>query len=224
VLQSYDITTAIVLLIIVGWVAFSLRGFAIALIVAIALVAAVVNLVRVYRVLDARLAEWATVPALRIQLRESCSCLHLRWCFQILVYSGLFGPMQAVRLFHDAIDQRWFVSFLALGYPLFMLFNIAGIVLTRWHIRRLEALERTQPVAKPVGDARVRRLRMIAHGLTLAYYVLCVAIGLFIWLRLPPVAAAAGVIALVLRRSSGRSNAPSRRVLANGRPFRRNSR
>jgi signal transduction histidine kinase len=198
VLQSYDITTAIFLLIIVGWVAFSLRGFAIALIAAIALVAAVVNLVRVYRVLDARLAEWTTVPALRIRLHENWFMLAFAVVFQILVYSGLFGPMQAVRLFHDALDQRWFVSFLALGYPLFMLFNIAGIVLTRWQIRRLEALERTQPVAEPVGDARVRRLRMIARGLTLAYHALCVAIGLFIWLRVPLVAASAGAIALVL--------------------------
>lgn len=198
VLQSHDITTAIFLLIILGWVAFSLRGFAIALIVAIALVAAVVNLVRVYRVLNARLAEWATVPALRIRLRESWFLLAGMAVFQILVYSGLFGPMHEVRLFHNALDQRWFVSFLALGYPLFMLFNISGIVLARRQIRRLEALERTQPVAEPVGDARVRRLRMIARGLTLAYHALCVVIGLFIWLRVPLVAAAAGVIALVL--------------------------
>jgi len=198
VLQSYDLTTAIFLLIIVGWIAFSLRGFVIALIVAIALAAAVVNLVRVYRVLDARLAEWATVPALRIRLRESWFLLACMAVFQILVYSGLFGPMHAVRLFHDALDQRWFVSFLALGYPLFTLFNISGIVIARRQIRRLEALERTQPVTEPVGDARVRQLRMIARGLTLAYHALCVAIGLFIWLRIPPVAAAAGVIALVL--------------------------
>lgn len=198
VLRSYDMLTAIFLLIILGWFAFSLRGFAIALIIAIALVAAVVNLVRVYRVLDARLEEWATVPALRIRLRENWFLLAFMAVFQVLVYSGLFGSMQAVSLFHDTIDQRWFVSFLALGYPLFMLFSIAGIMLTRRQIRRLETLDRTQPVAEPVGDAQVRRQRMIARGLTLAYHALCAAIGLFIWLRMPPIAAAVGVIALVL--------------------------
>ncbi len=42
---------------------------------------------------------------------------------------------------------------------------------------------------------------MIARGLTLVYHALCVAIGLFIWLRLPLLAVAVGVIALVLLAS-----------------------
>jgi signal transduction histidine kinase len=196
VLRSYDIMTAIFLMILLGWFAFSLRSIAIGLIIAVALVVAIVSLVRLYRVLDARLTEWATIPALRIQLREHCFLLAFMVVFQVLVYGGLFGPIQEVTLFHDRLDQRWFISFLALGYPLFIPLGVLSIFLTRRQIRRLEALE--QPVAEPVGDAQVRRLRMIARGLTLVYHALCVAIGWFIWMNIPPVAIAMGVIALVL--------------------------
>ncbi len=156
VLRSYDITTAIFLLIIVGWIAFSLRSFAIALIAAIALVAAVIHLVHVYHVLETRLAEWATRPALRIQLREQGFWLAFMIVFQVLVYSGLFGPIQAVTLFHDRLDQRWFISFLALGYPLLIPLSIFSIILAQRQIQRLDALEGAHPVAEPVGNARVR--------------------------------------------------------------------
>ncbi|MBO9337693.1 MAG: sensor histidine kinase [Chloroflexus sp.] len=196
VLRSYDTMIAIFLMVLLGWFAFSLRSIAIVLIIAIALVVATVSLVRLYRVLDARLTEWATIPALRIQLREHCFLLAFMVVFQVLVYGGLFGPIQEVTLFHDRLDQRWFISFLALGYPLFIPLGVLSIFLTRRQIRRLEALE--QPVAEPVGDAQVRRLRMIARGLTLVYHALCVAIGWFIWMNIPPVAIAMGVIALVL--------------------------
>ncbi|WP_236631131.1 sensor histidine kinase [Chloroflexus sp. MS-G] len=196
VLRSYDIMTAIFLMVLLGWFAFSLRSIAIGLIIAVALVVAIVSLVRLYRVLDARLTEWATMPALRTQLREYYFLLGFMVVFQVLVYSGLFGPIQAVTLFHDKLDQRWFISFLALGYPLLIPLGMLNIFLTRRQIRRLEALE--QPVAEPVGDAQVRRLRMIARGLTLVYHALCVAIGWFIWMNIPPVAIAMGVIALVL--------------------------
>jgi len=196
VLRSYDIMTAIFLMVLLGWFAFSLRSIAIGLIIAVALVVAIVSLVRLYRVLDARLTEWATIPALRIQLREHWFVLAFMVVFQVLVYSGLFGPTQVVTLFHDKLDQRWFISFLALGYPLLIPLGMLNIFLTRRQIRRLEALE--QPVAEPVGDAQVRRLRMIARGLTLVYHALCVAIGWFIWMNIPPVAIAMGVIALVL--------------------------
>jgi len=196
VLRSYDIMTAIFLMVLLGWFAFSLRSIAIGLIIAVALVVAIVSLVRLYRVLDARLTEWATMPALRIQLREHWFVLAFMVVFQVLVYSGLFGPTQVVTLFHDKLDQRWFISFLALGYPLLIPLGMLNIFLTRRQIRRLEALE--QPVAEPVGDAQVRRLRMIARGLTLVYHALCVAIGWFIWMNIPPVAIAMGVIALVL--------------------------
>lgn len=196
VLRSYDIMTAIFLMILLGWFAFSLRSIVIVLIIAVALVVAIVSLLRLYRVLDARLSEWATIPALRIQLREHWFVLAFMVVFQVLVYSGLFGPTQAVTLFHDKLDQRWFISFLALGYPLLIPLGMLNIFLTRRQIRRLEALE--QPVAEPVGDAQVRRLRMIARGLTLVYHALCVAIGWFIWMNIPPVAIAMGVIALVL--------------------------
>jgi len=196
VLRSYDIMIAIFLMILLGWFAFSLRSIVIVLIIAVALVVAIVSLLRLYRVLDARLSEWATIPALRIQLREHWFVLAFMVVFQVLVYSGLFGPTQAVTLFHDKLDQRWFISFLALGYPLLIPLGMLNIFLTRRQIRRLEALE--QPVAEPVGDAQVRRLRMIARGLTLVYHALCVAIGWFIWMNIPPVAIAMGVIALVL--------------------------
>ena len=196
VLRSYDIMIAIFLMILLGWFAFSLRSIVIVLIIAVALVVAIVSLLRLYRVLDARLSEWATIPALRIQLREHWFVLAFMVVFQVLVYSGLFGPTQVVTLFHDKLDQRWFISFLALGYPLLIPLGMLNIFLTRRQIRRLEALE--QPVAEPVGDAQVRRLRMIARGLTLVYHALCVAIGWFIWMNIPPVAIAMGVIALVL--------------------------
>jgi len=196
VLRSYDIMIAIFLMILLGWFALSLRSIAIGLIIAVALVVAIVSLLRLYRVLDARLSEWATIPALRIQLREHWFVLAFMVVFQVLVYSGLFGPTQVVTLFHDKLDQRWFISFLALGYPLLIPLGMLNIFLTRRQIRRLEALE--QPVAEPVGDAQVRRLRMIARGLTLVYHALCVAIGWFIWMNIPPVAIAMGVIALVL--------------------------
>jgi signal transduction histidine kinase len=196
VLRSYDIMTAIFLMILLGWFAFSLRSIVIVLIIAVALVVAIVSLLRLYRVLDARLSEWATIPALRIQLREHWFVLAFMVVFQVLVYSGLFGPTQVVTLFHDKLDQRWFISFLALGYPLLIPLGMLNIFLTRRQIRRLEALE--QPVAEPVGDAQVRRLRMIARGLTLVYHALCVAIGWFIWMNIPPVAIAVSVIALVL--------------------------
>jgi signal transduction histidine kinase len=196
VLRSYDIMIAIFLMILLGWFALSLRSIVIVLIIAVALVVAIVSLLRLYRVLDARLSEWATIPALRIQLREHWFVLAFMVVFQVLVYSGLFGPIQAVTLFHDKLDQRWFISFLALGYPLLIPLGMLNIFLTRRQIRRLEALE--QPVAEPVGDAQVRRLRMIARGLTLVYHALCVAIGWFIWMNIPPVAIAMGVIALVL--------------------------
>lgn len=196
VLRSYDIMTAIFLMILLGWFALSLRSIVIVLIIAVALVVAIVSLLRLYRVLDARLTEWATIPALRIQLREHWFVLAFMVVFQVLVYSGLFGPIQAVTLFHDKLDQRWFISFLALGYPLLIPLGMLNIFLTRRQIRRLEALE--QPVAEPVGDAQVRRLRMIARGLTLVYHALCVAIGWFIWMNIPPVAIAMVVIVLVL--------------------------
>jgi signal transduction histidine kinase len=196
VLRSYDIMIAIFLMILLGWFALSLRSIVIVLIIAVALVVAIVSLLRLYRVLDARLSEWATIPALRIQLREHWFVLAFMVVFQVLVYSGLFGPTQVVTLFHDKLDQRWFISFLALGYPLLIPLGMLNIFLTRRQIRRLEALE--QPVAEPVGDAQVRRLRMIARGLTLVYHALCVAIGWFIWMNIPPVAIAMGVIALVL--------------------------
>jgi signal transduction histidine kinase len=196
VLRSYDIMIAIFLMILLGWFALSLRSIVIVLIIAVALVVAIVSLLRLYRVLDARLSEWATMPALRIQLREHWFVLAFMVVFQVLVYSGLFGPTQVVTLFHDKLDQRWFISFLALGYPLLIPLGMLNIFLTRRQIRRLEALE--QPVAEPVGDAQVRRLRMIARGLTLVYHALCVAIGWFIWMNIPPVAIAMGVIALVL--------------------------
>ncbi len=196
VLRSYDIMIAIFLMILLGWFAFSLRSIVIVLIIAVALVVAIVSLLRLYRVLDARLSEWATIPALRIQLREHWFVLAFMVVFQVLVYSGLFGPTQVVTLFHDKLDQRWFISFLALGYPLLIPLGMLNIFLTRRQIRRLEALE--QPVAEPVGDAQVRRLRMIARGLTLVYHALCVAIGGFIRMNIPPVAIAMGVIALVL--------------------------
>jgi signal transduction histidine kinase len=196
VLRSYDIMIAIFLMILLGWFALSLRSIVIVLIIAVALVVAIVSLLRLYRVLDARLSEWATIPALRIQLREHWFVLAFMVVFQVLVYSGLFGPTQVVTLFHDKLDQRWFISFLALGYPLLIPLGMLNIFLTRRQIRRLEALE--QPVAEPVGDAQVRRLHMIARGLTLVYHALCVAIGWFIWMNIPPVAIAMGVIALVL--------------------------
>ncbi len=198
VLRSYDIMIAIFLMVLLGWFAFSLRSIAIVLIIAVALVVAIVSLVRLYRVLDARLTEWATIPVLRIQLREHCFILGFMVVFQILVYSGLFGPIQEVTLFHDRLDQRWFISFLALGYPLFIPLGVLSIFLTRRQIRRLEALENSQVVTEPVCDVHVRRLRMVARGLTLAYHALCVAIGWFIWMHIPPVAIAMGVIALVL--------------------------
>jgi len=198
VLRSYDIMIAIFLMVLLGWFAFSLRSIAIVLIIAIALVVATVSLVRLYRVLDARLTEWATIPALRIQLREHCFLLAFMVAFQVLVYGGLFGPIQEVTLFHDRLDQRWFISFLALGYPLFIPLGVLSIFLTRRQIRRLEALENSQVVTEPVCDAHVRRLRMVARSLTLAYHVLCVAIGWFVWMHIPPVAIAMGVIALVL--------------------------
>ncbi len=198
VLRSYDIMIAIFLMVLLGWFAFSLRSIAIVLIIAVALVVAIVSLVHLYRVLDARLTEWATIPVLRIQLREHCFILGFMVVFQILVYSGLFGPIQEVTLFHDRLDQRWFISFLALGYPLFIPLGVLSIFLTRRQIRRLEALENSQVVTEPVCDVHVRRLRMVARGLTLAYHALCVAIGWFIWMHIPPVAIAMGVIALVL--------------------------
>ncbi|MBO9319785.1 MAG: sensor histidine kinase, partial [Chloroflexus sp.] len=198
VLRSYDTMIAIFLMVLLGWFAFSLRSIAIVLIIAIALVVATVSLVRLYRVLDARLTEWATIPALRIQLREHCFLLAFMVVFQVLVYGGLFGPIQEVTLFHDRLDQRWFISFLALGYPLFIPLGVLSIFLTRRQIRRLEALENSQVVTEPVCDAHVRRLRMVARSLTLAYHVLCVAIGWFIWMHIPPVAIAMVVIVLVL--------------------------
>jgi signal transduction histidine kinase len=176
-IHYYDTGAVFTLLIVLAWIAFSLRAFPLATIVLVATAAIGALHIRFYRMLNTHIREWATLPALRARLREQLLLIGFMIVFQIMVYGGFFGSMAAVRLFHETLDLSWFVSFLAIFYPLFIVVSILSALLIHYQIRRLETLEGTQITAEPAPDIRVQRVRRIASSLTLAYHLLGVAIG-----------------------------------------------
>lgn len=176
-IRYYDTGAAFNLLIVIAWIAFSLRAFLLAAIVLVGTAAIGVLHARLYRMLNTHIREWATLPALRARLREQLLLIGFAMVFQILVYGGFFGSIEAVRLFHDTLDQSWFISFLAMFYPLFIIVSALGALLIQRQIRLLEALEGAPAAVAPAPDAQVQRLRRVASSLTLAYHLLGIAIG-----------------------------------------------
>lgn len=176
-IRYYDTGAAFNLLIVLSWTAFSLRAFLLAAIVLVGTAAIGVLHVRLYRMLNTHIREWATLPALRARLREQLLIIGFTIVFQIMVYGGFFGSIEAVRLFHDTLDQSWFVSFLAICYPLVIIASALGALLIHRQIRLLEALEGAPAAVEPAPDAQVQRLRRVASSLTLVYHLLGVAIG-----------------------------------------------
>ena len=185
-LRFYDLLTVGFLLSIIAWVTFSLQAFALTFLLGVGFVGVAIALIRTHRILNDRVAEWATQSMLRTQVRESWFSLGFAIGFQVLVYSGLFGSMQAVNLFHDTLDRSWFVSLLAIGYPLVMIpYSVIGLVISYHHLRRLTALKGESSVAEPVMDSGLRRLRSTAVLLTLAYHILCISVGVLIEFQVP---------------------------------------
>lgn len=185
-LRFYDLLTVGFLLSIIAWVTFSLQAFALTFLLGVGIVGVAIALIRTHRILNDRVAEWATQSTLRTQVRESWFSLGFVIGFQVLVYSGLFGSMQAVNLFHDTLDRSWFVSLLAIGYPLVMIpYSVIGLVISYHHLRRLTALKGESSVAEPVMDSGLRRLRSTAVLLTLAYHILCISVGVLIEFQVP---------------------------------------
>lgn len=183
VLHYYDTGQILWLLIFAVWGCFSLRAFVLA---AAALIGAVVVLVinfRLYRHLDRRLEDWATPQLLRARRNEQLLFLGLAAIFQLAVYAGVFGPMSEVRLFHDRLDGTWFVSLLAIAYPLVIVVGIPNLVLTQRQYRRMAAQESAGELPAPVStiaDAPLRRLRMLAAGLTIVYALLATSVGVLL--------------------------------------------
>ncbi len=197
VMYYYDTGAAFTLLTVVAWTAFSLRVF---LLAAIALLGAIIVAafhLRLHRRLEVRIREWATAPMLRARLREQFLFTGFTVAFVILVYTGLFGSVASVRLFHDTLDQAWLVSFLAIVYPFLTILGTLFAFLIHRHLRQLEMLEGTQPVAQPACDERLRQMRLTAAGLTLAYQLLCVAPGALA-MNLPTGALAAAIAAIAV--------------------------
>ncbi len=202
VMYYYDTGTAVTILTVIVWTAISFRMFLLATVVLIGVIMAAIFHLRLYRLLAARIQKWATVSMLRARLREQVIFTGIGIVFVIMVYAGLFGPLASVRLFHDTFDQAWFVSFLAIVYPFLTLLGALVTFLHYGHLRRLETLEGTQPVARPMYDERLRQARRAATALTVGYHLLCVAIGALAGVS-PPlgalIAAIAAAAALVVK-------------------------
>lgn len=197
-LRFYDLLTVGFLLSIIAWVTFSLQAFALTFLLGVGLIGVAIALIRTHRILNDRVAEWATQSTLRTQIWEGWFFLGFVIGFQVLVYSGLFGSIQAVKLFHDTLDLNWFMSLLAIGYPLVMIpYSVIGLVISYHHLRRLTALKGESSVAEPVVDSGLRRLRRTAILLTLAYHILCISVGVLIEFQVP-FGGVAAIVALVI--------------------------
>jgi signal transduction histidine kinase len=200
-LRYYDTGQIAFLLLLMAWTAFSLRAFAPAGIALIGLLLVVAVNVRLYQRLDRRLADWATPQILRSRSKEQAIFVAFEVVFQIAVFAGAFGPMSSVRLFHERIDATWFTSFLALCYPLVVAASILGLMLIHLQYRRLLAMtpdgdmtEQKRAIATPC----LRRLRIIATGLTVIYVSLAAWAGVLLWEQGPATAALAGALALAV--------------------------
>lgn len=176
-IHYYDTGTAFNLLLVLAWTAFSLRAFWLAAVVLTGTAAIGVINFRLYRTLNTHIREWATLPALRARLREQLLLIGFSVVFQIMVYGGFFGSIEAVRLFHDTLDQSWFISFLAIFYPILIVVSAFSALSIHRQIRLLEAIEGTQVAVEPAPAGQMQHLRRIASSLTLAYHLLSVAIG-----------------------------------------------
>jgi signal transduction histidine kinase len=200
-LHYYDTGQVAFLLLVIAWAPFSLRAFVPAGVALIGVLLVIATNLRLYRRLNRRLADWATPQILRSRLKEPVVFLGFAVIFQIAVFAGAFGPMSDVKLFHDTIDRAWFTSFLALCYPLVILAGIPNLALTYLQYRRLVAMapddDMTAQTPATAGP-RLRRLRVLAGGLTAIYISLAASVGVLLWERAPVAAALTGALALIV--------------------------
>lgn len=180
VLRCYDAGQSFWLLLMAAWGCLSFRAYAVAAAAFIAGGAALVINLRLYRRLDRHLADWATPQLLRARRNEQALFLGFGAIFLIAIYAGLFGSLSEVRLFHDHLDGAWFVSFLAIAYPIVIVGSLFGLVTTHWQYRRLVAEEDSGEAlgtSRASADAPLRRLRMIAAGLAVGYALVAASSG-----------------------------------------------
>ncbi|BCX04318.1 MAG: two-component sensor histidine kinase [Candidatus Roseilinea sp.] len=201
VLHYYDTGQLFYLTLFAAWGCFSLRAFVLAAAALIGLVVVFAINLRLYRRLDRRLEDWATPQLLRARRNEQLLFLGFAAIFQIAVYAGLFGPMSEVRLFYDRVDGAWFVSLLAIAYPLVIVSGIPNLVLTQRQYRRLVAQEtavESPAQARVFVGPRLRRMRTLAAGLTVAYALLTASVGLLLVEDARPLAWLAVLTAVVV--------------------------
>ncbi|MCS6848521.1 MAG: sensor histidine kinase [Anaerolineae bacterium] len=205
-LHYYDTGQIFWVLLVAAWGCFSLRAFALA---AAALIGSAIVLainLRLYRRLDRHLEDWATPQLLRARRNEQLLFLGFALVFQIFVYAGVFGPMNDVRLFHDRLDSAWFASLLATAYPLVIVGSIPSLLLTQRQYSRLIAKEEADESLEParVVSSELRRMRMLATGLTIVYALLTASVGALLIADLLPLAVVAAVMAAVVLGAKSR--------------------
>ncbi len=176
-LRGYDLQQVGLLALLGAWVCFSLRWFIPAGLLMLTVIVLAVVIVRSYRELERRLDEWATQRLLRSRRNEQLLFLAIGVVFAGFVYAGLYGDLRQVSAFHEAIDQRWFLTFMAVVYPVIVALSVPGAVWFHRMLERLRAIEgEVLPAASRAMTTDVSRLRLAASALTTAH-IACIGLA-----------------------------------------------
>lgn len=179
-LQQYDLTQLVSLAGLLAWIAFTLRQFGLAALLAAIAIAAAFFVQRSQRETDVRIGEWATLRGLRSRMGEMRALLLFGVTMIALTLAGAFGDLSRVALFHDRFDLAWMTSFIFVIYPVIALSSVLGMVGLRRQMALLHAAEPTNDDftsdVETIAPA-VQQQRGLARGLALLFIVAAALIG-----------------------------------------------